>query len=124
MILVDTSIWIDHLSQAAGSPLPALLEDVEVLMHPFIIGELAMGSLSRRHVILDSLMALPTVKTVSMDEALHLLHQTKLYGIGIGYIDLHLLASTRLTEGASLWTRDRRLIQACAKADVPAFSPY
>ena len=84
MVLVDTSVWIDHLGQAADVTLQTLLEDGQVLVHPFVTGELAMGNLSRRQVILDSLMALPPAVTADQSEALHLLHKKKLYGIGIG----------------------------------------
>ena len=101
-----------------------LLDDGQVTTHPYIIGELALGSLSNRDVILSSLMALPQVKTVTFEESLHLLHHVQLYGLGIGYVDLHLLASTLMTDEARLWTRDRRLQQACAKANVPTYSPH
>ncbi|NYT79854.1 PIN domain-containing protein [Alcaligenaceae bacterium] len=123
MILVDTSIWVDHLGRSGETTLQALLEEGQVLTHPFIIGELAMGNLSKREMVLESLMVLPSAKLVAMDEALHLLHQAQLYGMGIGYIDLHLLSSTRLTQGTSLWTRDKRLLQACVKAGVQTFVP-
>ncbi|MCZ8436684.1 type II toxin-antitoxin system VapC family toxin [Achromobacter xylosoxidans] len=108
MILVDTSIWINHLSD--GEPcLVRLLEEESVLMHPFIAGELALGSLGRRDVVLGAMSLLPQVVRASHDEVMHFLHSERLFGKGIGYVDLHLLASTRLTPGAALWTRDKRL---------------
>lgn len=122
MVLVDTSVWIDHLGRTGDLTLQALLEDGQVLTHPFVIGELAMGSLSRRDIILDSLMALPSAGTASQSEALHVLNRFQLYGMGIGYVDLHLLASTLLTKETSIWTRDKRLRQTCEKANVSVFA--
>lgn len=109
MILVDTSIWVDHLGAAGEPRLVQLLNNEYVLMHPFIVGELALGSLSKRDLVLGALTLLPQAVRASHDEALHFLHAERLFGKGIGYVDLHLLASTRLTPGASLWTRDKRL---------------
>ncbi|MNT56160.1 Ribonuclease VapC32 [compost metagenome] len=86
-----------------------LLNNEYVLMHPFIVGELALGSLSKRDLVLGALTLLPQAVRASHDEALHFLHAERLFGKGIGYVDLHLLASTRLTPGASLWTKDKRL---------------
>ena len=113
--LVDSPIWIDHLRQGLPA-LRSLLEDQQVLIHPFVVGELALGQLARREYILDSLQHLPQVCQASHPEVLHLLHQKKLYGLGIGYIDLHLVAATLLTPDTQLWTRDARLIRACDKA--------
>lgn len=108
MILVDTSVWIDHLAE--GEPrLERLLNDESVLMHPFVVGELALGSLGRREIVIDALTLLPQVVRASHDEVMHFLHVERLFGKGIGYVDLHLLASTRLTPGATLWTKDKRL---------------
>ncbi|AUA54822.1 Probable ribonuclease VapC32 [Achromobacter spanius] len=108
MILVDTSIWIDHLG-ASEPRLEQLLHNEFVLMHPFIVGELALGSLNKRDMVLGALTLLPQAVRASHDEAIHFLHAERLFGKGIGYVDLHLLASTRLTPGASLWTKDKRL---------------
>ena len=108
MILVDTSVWIDHLAE--GEPrLERLLNDESVLMHPFVAGELALGSLGRREIVIDALTLLPQVVRASHNEVMHFLHVERLFGKGIGYVDLHLLASTRLTPGATLWTKDKRL---------------
>ena len=108
MILVDTSVWIDHLRHGDNT-LVKLLNAGQVLAHPFVIGELALGSLRQRDLILDTLTDMPRAKIATDEEVLALINQSNLYGIGIGYIDAHLLASTRLTPGTLLWTRDKRL---------------
>lgn len=108
MILVDTSVWIDHLRHGDNT-LVKLLNAGQVLAHPFVIGELALGSLRQRDVILDTLNNMPRAKVATDEEVLVLINQSNLYGIGIGYINAHLLASTRLTPGTLLWTRDKRL---------------
>ena len=114
MILVDTSIWIDHLR--VGDPkLGALLQDGHVLTHPCVIGELALGQLSHRSDILGLLRNLPHAQTATDDELLHLVENRHLFGLGIGYVDAHLLAATLLTAGARLWTRDKRLAAVIAQ---------
>jgi len=114
MILVDTSVWIDHLR--AGEPaLARLLEAGSVLSHPFVIGELACGNLRQRAAILSLLKDLPPARVASDDEALLFIETHTLMGRGIGYIDVHLLAATALTEVSMLWTRDSRL-KAAAEA--------
>jgi predicted nucleic acid-binding protein len=108
VILVDTSIWVGHL-RAADKVLTNLLTAGLVLGHPFVVGELAVGNLKPRNVVLFSMQKLPQA-TVSTDrEVLHLIDRHALYGTGIGYVDAHLLASLRLTPGALLWTRDKPL---------------
>ncbi len=108
MILVDTSVWIDHLR--TGEPeLVALLQDGHVLAHPWVTGELALGHLSRRSEILRLLHHLPQAKAATDHEVLTLIDNHRLFGLGIGYVDAHLLAATMLTTGAHLWTRDKRL---------------
>lgn len=108
MILVDTSIWVDHLR--VGDPkLAALLHDGQVLTHPWVIGELALGQLSRRSEILGLLRNLPQAKAATDAEVLDLIENQQLFGLGIGYVDAHLLAATMLTTGAACWTRDKRL---------------
>jgi predicted nucleic acid-binding protein len=108
VILVDTSIWIDHLR--AGDPaLAELLYAGQVLVHPFIIGELALGSLRHRDPVLDGLQNLPQATVASDREVLHFIDRHALFGLGIGYIDAHLLAAARLTAGVALWSRDKRL---------------
>jgi predicted nucleic acid-binding protein len=108
LILVDTSIWIDH--PRTGHPtLERLLEQGLVLGHPWVIGELALGRLTRRQEILRLLTALPQATVATPAEVLALLDRRELYGLGIGYVDAQLLAATRLTPDAQLWTGDGSL---------------
>ena len=107
MILVDTSVWIDHL-RVGNERLRALLQNDQVLCHPFIIGELACGNLHNRNEVLHLLEALPSVPVADHSEVLHLINTHRLYGQGLGWIDAHLLASALLT-GCELWTSDRLL---------------
>jgi predicted nucleic acid-binding protein len=114
LILVDTSVWVDHLGRG-DLELTALLESAAVQIHPFVIGEIACGSLSDRDAVIELLRDLPAVTVADDEEVLHFLSRSRLYGKGLGYIDVHLLAATALTPGARLWTRDKRL-RAAAKA--------
>ncbi len=107
MILVDTSVWIDHFHKK-DARLIALLEDDAVLVHPFILGELACGSIKNRDEILELLDALPKITTVNMDEVRFFVNKHHLYGKGVGYIDVHLIASCMI-DNARLYTRDKRL---------------
>lgn len=108
MILADTSIWVDHL-RARDETLVDLLDAGRVLAHPFVIGELALGNLRQRDLVLADLQDLPQARVATEREILELIDRRQLFGRGIGYVDVHLLAAVRLTLGASLWTRDRRL---------------
>ena len=108
MILVDTSVWIDHF-RAGNETLTTLLDAGEVLGHPFVIGELALGNLRQRDALLADLQDLSQAATASDEEVLNLIDREALYGRGIGYVDAHLLAASRLTVGSKLWTLDRRL---------------
>ncbi len=121
MILVDTSIWIDHLARG-DARLQALLEDGEVLTHPFVVAEIALGSLARRDEVIEALEALPRAPLAEQAEAMHFLRDAKLFGTGIGFVDLHLLASTRLAATARLWTRDKRLVQVASKLKLATFA--
>jgi predicted nucleic acid-binding protein len=113
LILVDTSVWVDHLRR--GDPgLVALLERAAVVMHPFVMGEIACGSLKDRQSLLELLHDLPGAVIATDDEAMQFIERHRLFGKGIGYIDVHLLASVALTGGAQLWTRDQRLRQVAA----------
>lgn len=107
MTLVDTSVWIDHLRH--GDPeLSALLDEGMVLVHPFVVGEIACGTLRQRHVVLGHLRHLPEAPLATEAEVHHLLEGHRLEGKGLGWIDLHLLASARLA-AVPLITRDRAL---------------
>ena len=104
MILVDTSVWVEHLRH--GLPrLATLLQEGEVMIHPWVIGELACGNLRNRSQVLDLLQGLPAAMVASDVEVLLLIEREQLMGRGIGYIDAHLLASARLSHGR-LWTQD------------------
>lgn len=119
MILVDTSIWIDHLRQG-DAMLTDLLQSGQVLAHDFVIGELALGNLQQRRDILSALKGLPQAVKAQDDEVLHFIEQQNLNGLGIGYVDAHLLAATRLMPGTRLWTRDKRLQGAAKRLGVVA----
>jgi predicted nucleic acid-binding protein len=113
VILVDTSVWIDHLR--GGVPaLAEALEQGEVLVHPFVVGELACGKLRNRREVIDLLGNLPAAPAATDAEAMELIERRALVGRGIGYIDVHLLAAAALAGMARLWTRDRRLAQLAA----------
>lgn len=107
MILVDTSVWIDHLRRG-DRELTGFLKEGVVVSHPFVIGELACGSLQNRAEILSLLAALPAATVASHDEVLHLVSDRRLPGKGLGWIDVHLLASALLSKSL-LWTRDKTL---------------
>jgi predicted nucleic acid-binding protein len=107
VILADTSVWIDHLRQG-NQRLGELLHDAQVAVHPFVIGELACGTLRARGEILALLGRLPAVPAVSHEEALHLLESRALAGRGLGWIDVHLVAAA-VASRVTLWTLDRRL---------------
>lgn len=108
MILVDTSVWIDHLRQG-DAELQSLLQTGSVLAHPFVTGELALGHLQNRDTVLGALQDLPQATVATDAEVLRFIGQQSLYGLGIGYIDAHLLAAVALSAGSLLWTRDKRL---------------
>ena len=107
-VLVDTSIWVDHLRNGCADLADALDRGM-VSTHPFVIGELACGQLQNRDEMLGLLRQLPTVQAAANEEALHFIETHRLMARGIGYVDIHLLASVALTGAAQLWTRDRRL---------------
>ena len=116
MILVDTSIWIEHL-RSGSAELSSLLKKVEVLTHPFVIGELSCGNLKSRRELLSLLKELPQASLAENEEVLELVETRKLMGHGIGWIDAHLLASALLA-GSPLWTADRKLRSLCAALGV------
>lgn len=120
MILVDTSIWIDHLRR--GSPaLAALLENEAVCTHDFVIGELACGNLRNRAELLGLLQSLPRLSAATEDETLFFIEQQHLMGRGIGYIDAHLLAAA-VIRNIPIWTKDKRLM-AIAEEKTWAYVP-
>jgi len=121
VILVDTSIWIGHLG-AGRSTLAELLEHSLVLGHPWVIGELALGRLARRHEVIGLLTNLPRATVATTDEVLTLVDNHGLYGEGIGYVDAQLLTATRLTPDARLWTADKPLVAAASRLGC-AFDP-
>ncbi|SAL88241.1 PilT protein-like protein [Caballeronia choica] len=108
MILVDTSVWIDHIS-ASDSVLVRLLSEERVLAHPYVIGEISLGSLRNREVVLGALLDLPGAPIATTEEIFFLIEGEQLFSRGIGYVDTALLASARLQPGVTIWTRDKRL---------------
>ena len=107
MVLVDTSIWVFHFRQGSHR-LETLLEASDVMVHPFVIGELACGHFKNRSEILSLLQALPAAPVLGHDEFLQFIERRSLAGLGIGFVDVHLLASARLA-GMPLWTLDKKL---------------
>jgi predicted nucleic acid-binding protein len=113
VILVDTSIWIDHLR--SNSPeLAAMLKDEVVCTHDFVIGELACGSLRNRAEVLGLLQSLPRLSPASENETLFFIEQQQLMGRGIGYVDVHLLAAA-VIRNVPIWTKDKRLMAIAAE---------
>ena len=112
MVVVDTSVWVSHLR--VGKPgLASLLEDAEVVCHPYVVGELACGNLKNRKDILSLLEALPVTPAITQDEFMHFLQAQKLAGKGLGFVDVHLLASACLSR-MPIWTQDSKL-RNCAR---------
>ncbi len=116
MVIVDTSIWVTHLRQG-NTRLEKLLMDAEVMCHPFIIGELSCGNLKNRHRIISLLQALPLAPTIDRDEFLMFIDRNGLYGKGVGFVDVHLLASARLAN-VMLWSEGKRLQAAANQLDL------
>jgi predicted nucleic acid-binding protein len=118
MVLADTSVWVEHFRR--GEPkLAGHLVAGLVLMHPFVLGELACGNLKRRDEILADLQELPLAKLASTAEALRLIEDRRLWGRGLGWVDVHLLASALLSDCA-FWTLDKRLAHAAAELELKA----
>ncbi|MES2684736.1 MAG: type II toxin-antitoxin system VapC family toxin [Pseudomonadota bacterium] len=121
MILADTSIWIDHLRQ--GNPqLATLLYSSDVVMHSLVLGELACGSLASRPLRLAAFKAMPRIASVSDAQALAFIEWQQLMSLGLGFVDVHLLAAVITLPGSQLWTRDRRLSEVATKLKI-SFKP-
>lgn len=123
MILVDTSIWIDHLSRG-DAHLADLLRGGEVLGHPWVRGELSLGNLAHRDEVLGLIQNLPQAVVATDAEMMILIDRQQLFGLGIGYVDAQLLAATRLSDGARLWTRDKRLRAAALQLELTHDDPH
>jgi predicted nucleic acid-binding protein len=117
MILVDTSVWVDHLRHGNRILVDAL-NNGQVLMHPFVLGEISLGQLKQRATILQAMGNLPMVQIATDGEVSHLVERHRLFGLGIGYIDAHLLTAVHLTTGSALWTQDKRLLTVSHKLGI------
>lgn len=122
MILVDTSVWFDHL-RTGDATLARALESNQVCSRPLVIGELPCGNLRARQRVLDLLAALPRVAAADEDEVLFFIGRHRLMGRGIGYVDAHLLAATAMQPGSRLWTRDKRLYAVAAEMELVWLEP-
>jgi predicted nucleic acid-binding protein len=122
VILADTSIWIDLLR--GGKPeMQALLQDGQIVMHPFIVAEVALGSLRNRHQTFALMESLWMVRVAHLDEIRKMIEAHSLYSRGLGLTDVHLLASCLITPGVQLWTRDASLEKAAMALGVRAILP-
>ena len=119
MILADTSVWVAHL-RGRNQTLVQLLDRGAVLTHPFVIGELALGRLEPRDVLLDDLQRLPRAVVASHQEILDFVERHQLFERGIGHVDVHLLAAARLSADTTLWTHDKRLRDAAKQLALAA----
>ena len=108
MIIVDSSIWIDHITRPEPALGPLLLRD-HALMHPHVLGEIALGSIKNREKVLERFLWLPVPNVAQEGHVLSMIDEDGFWGTGIGYSDAHILASTLITPGGKLWTRDKRL---------------
>jgi len=121
LVLADTSIWVGHV-RVGNTLLKDFLEEGVVLMHPCVRCELALGNMKSRTELLGFLTALPESEVATEEEVLHLIEANRLWGMGIGWVDAHLLAATKLTDRCALWTTDGSLRKACEKSAVRLFS--
>jgi predicted nucleic acid-binding protein len=122
MILVDTSIWIDHFRRSEPQ-LSQFLDRGDIVMHPFIVGELLLGHVPRIAEMVGDLNTLPKAIVASVDEVLAFISRRKLGGTGIGYVDAHLLAAAALMPETMIWTRDKRLLTAARSLSLAAEFP-
>lgn len=116
MILADTSVWISHL-RTREAHLAKLLAGGQILTHPFVVGEIACGNLKKRSEVLTNLRHLPEVQVVSHAEVMYVIEERRLWGMGVGWVDAHLLASAAVAD-CLLWTLDLRLRAAAEKLRV------
>lgn len=121
MILLDSSVWMDHL-RARVEPVTKRLEQNEIAIHPFVVAEIALGSIANRARVLWLLQRLPGVPKAHDDEVLNLIDREKLFGAGIGFVDAHLLASARLAD-MPLWTSDKKLKSVAERLGVAFTTP-
>ena len=120
-IVVDTSVWIDFIAKG-NDALARYLRRGRILLHPMVIGEVALGSLARRTAVLEQLDKLPKAPVASHSNVLAMIERQSLFSRGIGYVDSHLIASARLLDGGRVWTRDKRLAEQAERLSV-AFNP-
>lgn len=121
MILVDTSVWVNHLRRTVPE-LVLLLSKSLVTVHPFVVGELAMGSIARRDEVLREMGRQPAVRPALDREVMRFIETHRLFGLGIGYVDAHLLVAARLNPGTLLWTTDHRLHEIAERFSL-SFDP-
>jgi len=119
MVLVDTSVWVDHF-RAPNDKLRELLEIEQIAMHPFIVAELALGSLKHRAIQLVALDDLPAVQVARLDEVRWMIEAHSLYCRGIGLTDAHLIASCLIDPPTLLWTNDRQLSNVAESLGIAA----
>ena len=119
MVLVDTSVWIDHFRKH-DDVLAELLIKNNVLTHPFVRGELALGNLRQRDIILNLLDNLPQAGVAYSEEINFFIEKNALFGLGIGLIDVHLLSSAQIAQSTMLWTRDKKLMSAAVRLNLAA----
>lgn len=122
MILADTSVWVDHL-RTPNDQLQGLLDRQQIIIHPFVVGELALGNMRQRARISFALKRLPQAMVARDSDVLSLIDNHRLHGRGVGYIDVHLLASVLITPEAVIWSRDRRLMAIADDLAVAAKFP-
>lgn len=123
MILADTSVWVDHLRSGTDA-LRAELDGKNILIHPFVVGEVAMGHLSPRGQIMEAFDDLPAATVATDREVLRFVERHRLFGTGVGYIDVHLLVAVQLTADALLWTYDRRLAETARRVGMAVRLPH
>ena len=123
MILVDTSVWVGHL-RAHDAALARLLDADGVYTHPYIVGEIALGQLRQREIVLKSLQALPQVTVAADAEVFRFIERHALFGRGIGYVDVCLVAAASLTPNTWLWTNDKKLGAVASDLGLAATPPF